>query len=81
MSYEGPSEELKGLARKWEAKVEAVNRWREEHIAVWWVESEPAPPEPKAVTKEALAQFERVKAEEREAYEELRAAMRREAGA
>jgi hypothetical protein len=70
MSEEATLEDLETATREWVRASEAVRQWRDEHFAVWWPESEePRPPEPKPVTREALAELERLRLEEQQAQE------------
>lgn len=71
MSEKPSREEFEAATRRWVEAAEAVRRWREEHVALWWAESdEPPPAEPKVVTKDALAEGQRLRQEEEEAHEE-----------
>ena len=64
---QGTLEELKAATREWVEAAEEVRKWRERHFAFWWTESEEEPPEPEVVTREALAELERLQLKEREA--------------
>lgn len=72
MSEEFAIEALKAATREWVEGSEAVRRWREEHIAFWWPESQEAPAEPKPVTREALDEVEKLQLAEQKAHEKWR---------
>jgi hypothetical protein len=72
MSEKATREALATAARKWVKAAEACNRWMQEHVASSWPASgEPAPPEPKHVTRKARDEYQRLRLAEQEAEEEF----------
>lgn len=72
MSEEFTMEALETAARKWVEASEAVRRSREEVFTSSWPESgEAPPPEPKPVTREALAELDKRRLAEQKAHEEF----------
>lgn len=69
MSEEISMEALGAAAQEWIEASEAVHRWKQEHMAFWWPESQEPPAAPKVVTQEALDQLERLRLEEQKAQD------------